>query len=170
MPTLTLIFAINIHTLMKFYLPPQIPRLAIAFGIFISLFLVLRHFLVPATFGEYGHYRGASLIDNAQFGIHYAGQEACFKCHQEIEDKKSQDVHVDIHCESCHGPGEKHVISSKVADIYRPAGSREFCGNCHALYPGRLKSTIAQVDLTKHNIGKNCIECHNPHQPWEMKK
>jgi hypothetical protein len=154
---------------MKYYIPPQIPRLALAFAIFISLFLLLRHFLVPDTFGKYGHYRAASLEDNALPEIHYSGQVACFKCHQAIEDKKSQDVHSEIHCETCHGPGEKHVISSKAADIFKPAG-REFCGKCHELNAAKLKSAVFQVDLTKHNTGKNCIECHNPHQPWEMKK
>ena len=154
---------------MKFYVPPQIPRLALAFGIFISLFLVLRHILVPDTFGKYGHYRAASLIDNAKPEIHYAGQLACFTCHQNIEDKKSQDVHSEIHCETCHGPGEKHAVSSKKEDIMKPSG-REFCGKCHSLNAAKLKSAVFQIDLAKHNIGKNCIECHNPHQPWEMKK
>ena len=154
---------------MKFYIPPQITRLALAFAIFISLFLVLRHFLVPKTFGVYGHYRAASLIDNAQLEIHYSGQQACFVCYQDIEDKKAQDVHSDIHCETCHGPGEKHVVNSKVEKILKPTG-REFCGSCHALNAAKLKSAIFQIDLEKHNIGKNCIECHNPHQPWEMKK
>jgi hypothetical protein len=160
---------LKIHILMKFYIPPQIPRLALAFAIFISLFLLLRHFLVPDTFGKYGHYRAASLIDNEQPEIHYSGQEACFKCHQNIEDKKAQDVHSEIHCETCHGPGEKHVISSKAEDIFKPSG-REFCGKCHALNAAKLKSAVFQIDLEKHNTGKNCIECHNPHQPWEMKK
>lgn len=154
---------------MKFYIPPQIPRLVIAFAIFISLFLVARHFLVPDTFGKYGHYRAASLIDNAKPEIHYAGQQACFDCHQDIEDLKAKDVHSDIHCEVCHGPGEKHVISSEVADIFKPSG-REFCGSCHALNAAKPKSAIFQIDLNKHNVGKNCTECHNPHQPWEMKK
>jgi hypothetical protein len=154
---------------MKFYIPPQIPRLALAFAIFVSLFLVLRHFLVPETFGQYGHYRAASLADNADRTINYSGQEACFKCHQDIQDKKSGDVHSEIHCETCHGPGEKHVISSKKADILRPGG-REFCGKCHSLNAAKLKSAVFQIDLAKHNAGKNCIECHNPHQPWEMKK
>lgn len=154
---------------MKFYIPPQISRLALAFAIFISLFLVVRHFLVPDTFGKYGHYRAASLIDSEQPEIHYAGQQACFKCHQDIEDKKSQDVHSEIHCETCHGPGQKHVVNSKVEKIMKPTG-REFCGSCHSLNAAKLKSAVFQVDLEKHNIGKNCIECHNPHQPWEMKK
>jgi hypothetical protein len=154
---------------MKFYIPPQVPRLILAFAIFISLFLVTRHFLVPDTFGEYGHYRGASLTDNAKPEIHYSGQQACFKCHQDTQDKKAQDVHSDIHCETCHGPGQAHVVSSKAADIIKPGG-REFCGSCHLINAGKQKSTINQVDLNKHNVGKNCIECHNPHQPWEMKK
>jgi hypothetical protein len=136
---------------MKFYIPPQITRLALAFAIFISLFLVLRHFLVPKTFGVYGHYRAASLIDNAQLEIHYSGQQACFVCHQDIEDKKAQDVHSDIHCETCHGPGEKHVVNSKVEKILKPTG-REFCGSCHALNAAKLKSAIFQIDLEKHNI------------------
>jgi hypothetical protein len=154
---------------MKFYVPPQITRLALVFAIFISLFLVLRHFLVPKTFGEYGHYRAASLIDNTLPEIHYAGQLACFKCHQNIEDKKALDVHNEIHCETCHGPGERHSLSSKKDDILKPAG-RDFCGKCHSLNAAKLKSAIFQIDLLKHNIGKNCTECHNPHQPWELKK
>jgi hypothetical protein len=154
---------------MKRYIPPQIPRLAIAFAIFISLFLVLRHLLTPDTFGEYGHYRGASLIENTKPEIHYAGQQACFDCHQDIEDLKKQDVHNDIHCETCHGPGQKHVLSADTTGIIKPSG-REFCGRCHKINSAKQKDAIVQIDLKKHNVGKNCLECHNPHQPWKMKK
>ena len=154
---------------MKFYIPPQLTRLAIAFAIFISLFLVLRHFLVPDTFGEYGHYRGASLIDNALPEIHYAGQQACFECHQDIEDMKKLDVHNEIHCETCHGPGQKHVLSGEAADILKPTG-REFCGRCHSTNAAKQISAVFQIDLKKHNVNRNCLECHNPHQPWKMRK
>jgi hypothetical protein len=151
---------------MKFYIPPQLPRLALAFAIFISLFLLLRHFLLPDTFGEYGHYRGASLIENTKPEIHYAGQQACLECHQDIEDMKKQDVHSEIHCETCHGPGEKHVLSGTAVDILKPTG-RDFCGSCHALNAAKQVSAVAQVNLKEHNVGKNCLECHNPHQPWK---
>ena len=154
---------------MKLYIPPQIPRLALAFAILISLFLVLRHFLVPDTFGELGPYRRAAMDDYAALGINYSGQQACFECHQDIEDLKAQDVHSTLHCETCHGPGQKHVVSADTADIVKPNG-RDFCGRCHILNAAKPKDAIAQVDLKKHNIEKNCIECHNPHQPWEMKK
>jgi hypothetical protein len=154
---------------MKFYIPPQITRLAIAFAIFISLFIVVRKLLVPDTFGEYGHYRGASLIDNALPEIHYAGQQACFECHQDVEDLKKEDVHSEIHCETCHGTGQKHVLSGEAKDILKPAG-REFCGNCHAKNAAKPLGAIVQVDVDKHNTGKNCTECHNPHQPWKTIK
>ena len=154
---------------MKRYIPPQIPRLALAFAIFIFLFLLLRHFLVPKSFGQYGHYRGASLIDNAQPEIHYAGQQACFECHQDIEDLKAQDVHSEIHCETCHGPGQKHSEKGDTTGYIRPAG-REFCGVCHARNAAKQKDAIIQVDLKEHYIEKKCIECHNPHQPWDLKK
>lgn len=154
---------------MKFYIPPQLPRLALAFAIFITLFLVLRSFLVPDTFGQYGHYRGDSLIDNALPEINYAGQEACLECHQDIEDLKQKDIHSEIRCETCHGPGQKHVLSGEAAEILKP-DSRESCGVCHEKNAAKRQSSIVQIRLSEHYTGKKCTECHNPHQPWEMKE
>lgn len=154
---------------MKFYIPPQLTRLAIAFAIFISLFLLVRSLLVPDTFGEYGHYRGDALIDNAAPETHFAGQDACLDCHQDIEDQKLEDVHSGIRCEACHGPGGKHVEDAEASSIIKPT-SREFCAKCHTLNAARKLTTVNQIDITSHNIGKNCIECHNPHQPWTIKE
>ncbi len=154
---------------MNFNIPTHIKRLILVFVIFISLFLLARHFLIPDTFGKYGPYRAASLDEYSLIEIHYSGQQACFECHQDIEDMKAQDVHSGIHCETCHGPGQKHVTSGEAADILKPTG-REFCGRCHVINPAKQKNAIFQVDLNKHNIGKNCTDCHNPHQPWEMKQ
>jgi hypothetical protein len=154
---------------MKLYIPPQITRLVIAFAIFISLFLLVRHLLIPDTFGQYGFYRGGSLTDNASYDIHYSGQKACIECHQDIEDMRVLDLHSEISCETCHGPGQKHVISGEQADIFK-SSEREACGICHTSNAGRNKSIIVQIDMNTHNIGMRCIECHNPHQPWEMKE
>jgi hypothetical protein len=154
---------------MKFYIPPQIPRLTLAFAIFIACFLLLRSLLVPETFGQYGHYRGDSLTDNANQELHYAGQQACLECHQDIEDAKLSDLHSTIHCEICHGPGQKHVVSGESSEIIKP-NSREFCGSCHEKNAAKRTGTIVQIQLNDHNTGKNCIECHNPHQPWKMKE
>lgn len=144
---------------MKHYIPPQLTRLALAFAIFITLFLILRNFLVPDAFGEYGHYRGASLIDNEQPEIHYTGQQACFECHQNIEDLKAKDVHSEIHCETCHGPGEKHLLSGGSVDILKPAG-REFCGRCHSMNAAKQKAQYFRSILkntTLVRIAQNVI-------------
>ena len=107
---------------MNFNIPAHIKRLILAFAVFISLFLLARHLLVPDSFGKYGPYRAAALDDYSLFETHYAGQKACFECHQDIEDVKSQDVHADIHCETCHGPGQKHIDTGEASDILKPSG------------------------------------------------
>lgn len=150
---------------MNFNIPLHIKRLILVFVLVIALFLLARHFLVPETFGKYGPYRAAAMDDYSLLEIHYAGQQACLDCHQDIQDLKAQDVHSGIHCETCHGPGQKHVVSSEASDILKPTG-REFCGRCHGKNAAKLQDAIFQIDLTKHNVGKNCTECHNPHQPW----
>ena len=58
---------------MRFFIPPHLKRFALAFTLFISVFLIIRHFLVPETFGQYGFYRGASLGEIEQAPVKYAG-------------------------------------------------------------------------------------------------
>ena len=55
-------------------MPPQIKRLLPLFALFIGLFLLVRHLLIPESFGEFGHYRGNSLGENADKPLHYAGK------------------------------------------------------------------------------------------------
>lgn len=154
---------------MNFFIPPQLKRLGLAFAIFISAFLVIRHSLVPETFGQYGFYRGASLEETAQTPVMYAGQKACFNCHQDIEDLKQLDLHSEVRCETCHGPGQRHSENGDTTLLELPVG-RESCGICHSTNAAKQKNAIFQVSLEEHNTQKNCIECHNPHQPWNMKE
>ncbi len=149
-------------------MPPQIKRLIPLFIIFIGLFLGVRYILVPKSFGEYGHYRGLSLEENASVNIKYAGVESCGECHMDILELKSSDVHDPLSCETCHGPCQEHVLVPDSADVKIP-DTRKHCGLCHSLNPARSRNIIFQIDLGKHYPDKNCIDCHNPHKPWELK-
>ena len=154
---------------MKIKIPPQINRLVILFIIVTGLFLIIRQFLIPDTFGDLGHYRAASLQENESAALHFAGDEACMYCHEDIFDLKNRDLHIDLACEICHGPGQSHVQSMDATDIMIPAG-RDYCGRCHAVNAARPVAFVKQVDLATHNVELDCTECHNAHQPWEALK
>ena len=146
-------------------MPPQIKRLALVFAVFIGLFLVARHFLVPKSFGEFGHYRGQSLVENQAKPAKYAGEKACADCHQDMVDLKSPNVHKSLSCETCHGPGLEHINSSDSVHMRVPK-SREFCATCHTKNSARSAENIVQINIKEHNPGQICTECHNPHSPW----
>jgi DnaJ-class molecular chaperone len=151
-------------------MPPQLKVLIPLFVIFIAIFVVIRHFLVPVSFGEYGHYRGNSLIDNANREIVYSTKETCIECHPDINEKLQSDLHAHLSCVVCHGPGLEHANSPDASNIIKLSG-RDHCGRCHGLNPARAKDAITQIDVKAHHIEKdNCIECHNPHQVWELKE
>jgi hypothetical protein len=149
-------------------MPPQIKRLLPLFALFIGLFLLVRYLLIPESFGEYGHYRGNSIQENAAVPMHYAGRDACMECHDDMAAELAADAHASIACESCHGPGLDHATYADSIGIAKPSG-REFCGLCHSLNPARKTGVVKQVDLKDHNTDNDCIECHKAHKPWEMK-
>jgi len=148
-------------------MPPQIKRLALLFAIFIGFFFVLRYFLVPESFGEFGHYRGLSLVENQAKMPKYAGQKACADCHQDMVDLKAPNEHKTVSCETCHGPGLAHVNSTDSIIPMLVPKSPEFCARCHAKNAARKSDNIVQINVKEHNPGENCTECHNPHSPWQ---
>ena len=84
-----------------FIMPPQLKTLIPLFAIFIVLFLIGRHLVVPESFGKEGHYRFNSVAENAE-----------------------------LSCETCHGPGFAHYEDPDSSRLIVPE-SREFCGLCH---------------------------------------
>ncbi|MFC2089466.1 multiheme c-type cytochrome [Bacteroidota bacterium] len=147
---------------------PQLKILLALFAVFIVLFLVFRSIVIPDSFGELGHYRADALELNEDKELKYAGKQTCIDCHTDIYDIISIDVHQNLSCEVCHGPGIKHADSMEASDISK-LSSREDCGRCHAYNPARPEGVIAQIDLNEHNPEmEKCIDCHNPHQVWEL--
>ena len=147
-------------------MPLQIKRLMLAFAVFIALFLIARQFLKPESFGEYGHYRGGALNENAAKVVKYVGFTSCVSCHDTIVKLKKTGLHASISCEVCHGPGYQHIKTPEKNKLLKPKG-REFCGICHSKNAARSKALIHQVDLKEHNVENVCSECHNPHEPYQ---
>jgi hypothetical protein len=152
-------------------MPPQLKVLLPLFALFILLFIGVRAVLVPKSFGRYGHYRADAIDEIAAEKTHYAGKAACIECHTAEATKLESDLHSDLTCEVCHGPGDRHIASTKTTGLLKRSGDRETCGICHEKNPARNTEYVKQVKIREHHIErKNCIECHNPHAVWDLKK
>jgi len=105
----------------------------------------------------------------------YAGSESCQPCHEEIYSSFRKNAHAFLEadkgrgwagraCESCHGPGAKHVESLAAADIRNPAKlapleADKSCLECHrhqATQVGRIRGSHARNLVA-------CIQCHPIH-------
>ena len=138
-------------------------RLAAVFLVGLVGFLVLRSFLVPHSFGRYGHYRADAIPEIAAAPISYAGHQVCETCHSDILEVKSKGVHKGVACESCHGPQAKHADDP--ASV-QPAklDTAVLCVRCHQASIAKPKS-FPQVDAAEHSGGAACNTCHQPHSP-----
>ena len=141
-------------------------RVAGVFVLVISAFLAARHFLVPQTFGRYGHYRAAAADEMAVLPLRHAGEAACLGCHAKQAKEKAGGGHRGVHCESCHGALAAHARDPKAVKAVKPgeAEMRVFCGRCHSRNISR-PAKFPQQDLARHNPGVPCSQCHQPHSP-----
>lgn len=137
-------------------------RLAALFAAGTLSFLVIRSFIVPGSFGEYGHYRGAAIAEIAEHPVHFAGHQACETCHSDVAQRKSTGKHAQINCEACHGPLAKHAEDPSI-DPGKP-DTAVLCVRCHAASAARPKG-FPQVDAEQHAAGVPCQTCHQPHSP-----
>ena len=137
-------------------------RLAGVFFAGLILFLTIRGFLVPKSFGEYGHYRGKALSDIAARPINFAGHQSCEPCHADVLEKKNKGKHAHVNCEACHGPLAKHADdpSQEPAKL----DTTVLCPRCHEANPAKPK-TFPQVASADHSTGLPCDTCHQPHSP-----
>ena len=143
-------------------IPEQLKRLSVLAIVAIVLFVPVRNLLVPADFGEYGHYRASALEEAAAQELHYAGHEICNDCHDDIVDTKYSGYHRTVACETCHGPAAAHIDDSDV-ELAAPR-ERGFCPMCHEYLASR-PTGFPQIVAASHNPLRPCISCHNPHDP-----
>ena len=123
------------------------------------------------------------------------GARDCFGCHSTGGISQGR-LHLEslspgVGCESCHGPGEKHVAATKAGDragakmprlsALGAEGMSEMCGQCHRTWsqialngphgvnnvrfqPYRLANSKC-YDAADRRIG--CTACHDPHGALE---
>ena len=147
-------------------MPPQFTRLVLLTVLLFGSYFVMRHFMRPDSFGEYGHYRGAALKELARMEPSYAGMKACDECHGELLAQWPKSPHRTVSCESCHGPQRAHV---KDPDLKPAKHDAALCLRCHASNPSRpaFQKQILRAD---HYPDSACVECHLPHQPNQAPK
>jgi predicted CXXCH cytochrome family protein len=107
-------------------------------------------------------------------GATFVGDKACADCHANIARIFPASTHARLHievskmqgqsgCESCHGPGSKHVAiggAGRDKFIVNPGKDPQACYQCH-------QEVNAEFHLPQHHPvpeGKmNCVQCHDPH-------
>lgn len=135
-------------------------------GLFVIAFLVflgVRGFVVPKSFGRYGHYRAASMDEIAAHPLKFAGHQACEDCHSDKADAKSKGKHALVNCEACHGPLAAHAADPASVTPQEP-DTAVLCARCHTASAAKPKD-FPQVDPAQHSGGVPCETCHNPHDP-----
>ncbi len=145
-------------------MPPQITRLVYLTLAIVAVYFLARGFLVPASFGQYGWYRGNALKEIAALPIRYAGRAACAECHEEAAERLAEGSHQGLSCEACHGPGAAHAEDPAEA-APKPENSR-FCLRCHEFNLSR-PAKFPQVEADDHFPDQKCAECHAPHSPMQ---
>ncbi len=137
-------------------------RVAAVFLLGIAAFLGVRGFLVPKSFGQFGHYRGNALKEMSARQVHYAGHQACETCHSDVVEKKKTGKHVNVNCEACHGPLAKHADDPSEAPA--KLDTAVLCAKCHEANAAKPKN-FPQVATADHSSGLPCDTCHQPHTP-----
>ena len=138
--------------------------------------IMVRHFLIPQSFGLTGFYRHDSLAEFMAAPVVYGGPVSCTKCHKEVAKEKAEGGHASVSCEVCHGPVSGHAKDGeKIADM--PVNrSYTLCAYCHQKLRARPES-MPQVDFREHLVGEEligpdepipenvCSVCHEVHNP-----
>jgi len=138
-------------------------RFVVLLGVMLAAFLLIRAAIVPKSFGQYGHYRGAALEEIRARPVSFAGHATCEICHDEVAKTKNAGRHAGIACEACHGPSAGHTEDPSAHKAVKPDPAT-VCLHCHEANPARPK-TFPQVVVKDHAGDTSCGTCHQPHSP-----
>jgi hypothetical protein len=143
---------------------PQIVRLVLLTITIVLSYLVARYFLTPSSFGQYGHYRGISLMEQASRKTVFGGKKSCEECHEDKVQQLGKGSHKTLTCEVCHGPAQAHADNPDIKPVTQ---AFSHCVRCHEADPAKPK-WMKQIASKTHYTGEHCAGCHVPHQPEEV--
>ena len=135
--------------------------------------------LLSVLFNACSSMNGVVLAPPEVPGATFVGNQSCFECHSNYTRIFAASPHARVHvtdaalpgqtgCESCHGPGSKHVAmgGGKGRFIVNPGRNPTTCFQCHL-------QSHAEFNLPQHHPviegQMNCVQCHDPHGADAMK-
>jgi len=138
-------------------------RLAAVFVAGTLVFVVARSFLIPRSFGQYGHFRGNAIREIAAQPVVFAGHQACESCHADVLEVKDKGTHARVSCESCHGALAAHADDPGSVQPEK-LDTGVLCVRCHEANSAK-PTWFPQVVSAEHSSGLPCDTCHKPHSP-----
>ena len=105
---------------------------------------------------------------------HFVGNQVCSDCHMNITRQFASSPHAHLTlennqalpggagCESCHGPGSKHVEAGGglARFIINPGNEPQACLRCHTPVQAEFELPAHHPVLEGH---MHCGQCHDPH-------
>ena len=140
-------------------------------------FFLVRAFLLPKSFGQYGFYRGDNVEEQMSHPVKFVPKDVCSNCHPDIFNQHQKGKHSQVQCESCHDVLSVHVDFEK-GEIVGPMPIQKtshLCLRCHEKLSSRPKE-FPQITPEEHLMGNPkahdpevCFVCHSPHDPAKRK-
>lgn len=149
------------QSLMK--LPEPFIRLLLVFIVFVGLTVVTWAYVIPPSLKDRAYHKSTTIEREMAKPISYAGSSICFDCHEDTYDTKRSGAHLNLSCETCHGPSWLHSEDPLEVTPEVPR-DRQGCARCHE-YDTARPTGFPQVNVAAHNPDDPCISCHNPHDP-----
>jgi hypothetical protein len=157
----------------------HVTRVIILLAVAAVFGLAFQAVLRPSGLGAGGKYQRGVLEGIISKEPLHQGKAVCGECHAEIHQTHQKDIHFDVQCEDCHGPGADHVQAQRAGPPAEDDPARlmpkeytlEGCLFCHRRLNAR-PADFPQIDPVAHYEflkvtapETRCIECHSPHEP-----
>jgi len=136
-------------------------RAALALIALFMITVVVRHFMIPESFGEEGFYRASSMAEFMGQPVVHGSATACARCHEEQQDDVLGGAHATISCQTCHPPVVAHSKGDeKIADL--PVDTTyKLCDYCHQKLVAR-PATMSQILKSQHLVDMGVLEPGEP--------